>query len=58
MSETPVLEMQDVVKRYGAVTALDGVSLTIEPGRFVGLLGPNGAGKSTLFQIIRARPRH
>ena len=52
MTETPVLEMQDVVKRYGAVTALDGVSLTIAPGRFVGLLGPNGAGKSTLFQII------
>ncbi|WP_298493574.1 ABC transporter ATP-binding protein [uncultured Maritimibacter sp.] len=52
MTETPVLEMQDVVKRYGAVTALDGVSLRIAPGRFVGLLGPNGAGKSTLFQII------
>ncbi|MBV7407721.1 ATP-binding cassette domain-containing protein [Maritimibacter sp. DP1N21-5] len=47
-----VLEMQDVVKRYGSVTALDGVSLSIAPGRFVGLLGPNGAGKSTLFQII------
>lgn len=52
MTETPVLEMQDVVKRYGAVTALNGVSLRIAPGRFVGLLGPNGAGKSTLFQII------
>ncbi|GKY88450.1 ATP-binding cassette domain-containing protein [Sinisalibacter aestuarii] len=52
MNDAPVLNLKGVVKRYGAVTALDGVDLEIGPGQFVGLLGPNGAGKSTLFQVI------
>ncbi len=43
---------RDIAKRYGAVQALDGVSLTIEPGRIHGLLGENGAGKSTLMSIL------
>ena len=42
------LSLLSAVKRYGAVTALDGVTLEILPGEFFGLLGPNGAGKSTL----------
>ncbi|MFJ2772555.1 ABC transporter ATP-binding protein [Streptomyces sp. NPDC087300] len=40
-------------KRYGDVTALDGVDLRIEPGEVFGLLGPNGAGKSTTVEILQ-----
>ncbi|MGW4384152.1 ABC transporter ATP-binding protein [Kitasatospora sp. NPDC004531] len=44
--------LHDVRKRYGAVQALDGVSLTVERGEFFGILGPNGAGKTTLVEIV------
>ena len=46
-----VLEYREVTKLYGGVAALDGVDLTIEPGRIVGLLGPNGCGKSTFLKL-------
>ena len=46
------LAVHEVVKRYGAQKALDGVSLTVNAGEFVALLGPNGAGKTTLFQLL------
>jgi len=47
-----MLHLNHVTKRYGALTALDGVSLRVAPGEFFGLLGPNGAGKSTLMSLV------
>jgi ABC-2 type transport system ATP-binding protein len=48
----PALRLDRVVKSYGAIRAVDGVSLTAYAGEFIALLGPNGAGKSTLFQLL------
>ena len=47
-----MLTLTSVTKRYGALTALNGVSLDIARGEFFGLLGPNGAGKSTLMSLV------
>lgn len=46
------LQVADLSFSYGAKTALDQVSFTVERGRFAALLGPNGAGKSTLFSLL------
>ena len=48
----PALEVRDVSKSFGAVRALNGITLSIPRGELFGLLGPNGAGKSTLINII------
>jgi ABC-2 type transport system ATP-binding protein len=48
----PALHIDNVVKSYGSVRALDGVSFDVKAGEFIALLGPNGAGKSTLFQLL------
>jgi ABC-2 type transport system ATP-binding protein len=48
----PVLEARDLSKRYGAVTAVRGVSFGIGAGQVLGVLGPNGAGKSTIVKMI------
>ena len=47
-----MLEIRNLTKRYGAVTALDGASFTAQRGRLVGVLGPNGAGKTTTMRCI------
>lgn len=56
VTSTPLF-IDAVRKRFGAVTAVDGVSLEILPGTCFGLLGPNGAGKSTLIRSIMGRVR-
>ena len=55
MSETadvPVLELQNVSRRYGKTLAVDDFSLVVAPGEVIGLVGDNGAGKSTLIKMI------
>src|ERR1700729_2850273 len=48
----PALLLDNVVKTYGAIRAVDGVSFKASAGEFIALLGPNGAGKTTLFQLL------
>ncbi|HEY3436336.1 MAG TPA: ATP-binding cassette domain-containing protein [Actinotalea sp.] len=49
---TPTISARGLVKRYGAVTALDGLDLDVEQGTVLGLLGPNGAGKTTAVRVL------
>jgi simple sugar transport system ATP-binding protein len=48
----PILELQNISKHFGAIHAVNDVSISLEPGEVVGLMGDNGAGKSTLVKMI------
>jgi ABC-2 type transport system ATP-binding protein len=52
MKPNNAIEIKNVTKRYGAVTAVDGVDLTAAGGAMTGLIGPDGAGKTTLLRIL------
>jgi branched-chain amino acid transport system ATP-binding protein len=47
-----LLQTQDLLKRFGGVTAVNDVSLRIEPGEILGMIGPNGSGKSTFINLL------
>lgn len=50
--ETPAIECRELTKRYGNLTALDHLDLTVAPGELFGFLGPNGAGKTTTIKLL------
>ena len=48
----PIIEVKNLVKKYGDLAAVDGISFSVESGETFGILGPNGAGKTTTLEII------
>jgi ABC-2 type transport system ATP-binding protein len=48
----PVIEISALTRRFGSLTAVDGLTMSVEPGEVFGLLGPNGAGKSTAIKML------
>ena len=51
-SAQPAVEARSLTKRFGDITAVDGLDLELAPGRIYGLLGPNGSGKTTLIRCL------
>ena len=54
---TPAIRATDVIKRYGDLTAVNGVSLEVHPGEIFGIIGPNGAGKTTFMECLEGLRR-
>ena len=52
MNGVPLLEVNDVSKQFGGLSALDGVNLSLETGKLHAIIGPNGAGKTTFYNVI------
>ena len=52
MTNTPAIELRNATKRFGALTALNDVSVVVQPGETVAMLGPNGAGKTTAVSLM------
>src|SRR6266487_3363306 len=50
--DVPAIDIAGLTKRYGALTAVDDLSLSVRPGETIALLGPNGAGKSTTINVL------
>jgi len=48
----PILTIEGLTKRFGGLTAVNGIGFSVEPGEILGIIGPNGAGKTTLFSLI------
>ena len=54
---TPAIRATDVTKRYGDLTAVNGISLEVHPGEIFGIIGPNGAGKTTFMECLEGLRR-
>ena len=52
IATTTILEVQNVTKRFGGITAVNDANFTVEQGKVTGVIGPNGSGKSTVFNLI------
>ena len=53
----PLFETDSVTKRFGGLTAVDDVSMSVQPGQVFGIAGPNGAGKTTFFDVVTGMTR-